>query len=111
MTASFLSSKFCRSWHILDLLELGPHLHHRVPDQPWIQRHCSSQVMLCACTRIEAHDEVVPIVVCGLQFPGRVGEKEGAPVGNAADDAGVIQDDFARGFGDSISQLSDVYGL
>lgn len=57
--------------------------------------------MLCAGTRIEAHDEVVAVVVCGLQLLCWLGEEEGAPVGDATDDALLVEDNFACGFGDS----------
>jgi hypothetical protein len=57
--------------------------------------------MLCARTCIEAHDEVVAVVVCGLQFFRRLGEEESAPVGDAAHDAALVEDDFPSRFGDS----------
>lgn len=68
--------------------------------------------MLRARTRIEAHYEVVAIVVRGLQFLGRLGEQEGAPVGVAAHDAVLREDYGAGGFGDSVvSLLKYVLGL
>lgn len=57
--------------------------------------------MLCAGARIEAHDEVVAVVVCGLQLLRWLGEEEGAPVGDAADYALLIEDNLSGGFGDS----------
>jgi hypothetical protein len=57
--------------------------------------------MLCARTRIEAHDEVVAVVVCGLQFFRGLGEEESAPVGDAAHDAALVENDFSSSFGDS----------
>jgi hypothetical protein len=57
--------------------------------------------VLCARTRIEAHDEVVAVVVCGLEFFRGLGEEESAPVGDAAHDTALVEDDFASGFGDS----------
>ena len=66
--------------------------------------------MLCACARVEAHDEVVTDVVCSLQFARRLREKESAPVGHAADDALGIEDDFAGRFGDSEARIWSGYG-
>jgi hypothetical protein len=57
-----------RPLHILDSFKLLPHLHHRVSNQSRIQSHCSSQRMLRSCTRIEAHNEVVSVVVRRLQL-------------------------------------------
>ena len=58
--------------------------------------------MLCARASIEAHDEVVADVVGGLQLPRGLGQEEGAPVGDAAHDAVLLEDDLAGGFGDSV---------
>jgi hypothetical protein len=51
----------------------------------------------------------VAVVVCGLQFSGWTGEQEGAPVGDAAHDAALVEDDFACGFGDSRNDELDVH--
>ena len=40
-------------------------------------------------------------MVCGLEFFSWLGEEESAPVGDAAHDAALVEDDFAGGFGDS----------
>lgn len=61
------------SRHILDVLELLAHFDDRVSDQPRVQTHCAAEGVLCARTCIEAHDEVVAIVVRRLQFLGRFG--------------------------------------
>lgn len=50
---------------------------------------------------VEAHDEVVPGVVVGLMRFCRLGQQEGAPVGEAADDAARAQDQAAGVAGDS----------
>jgi hypothetical protein len=48
--------------------------------------------VLCLCARVEAHDEVVAIVVsCALLARG-FGEEESAPVCDAADDAACGED-------------------
>jgi hypothetical protein len=48
--------------------------------------------VLCLCARVEAHDEVVAIVVgCALLARG-FGEEESAPVCDAADDAACSED-------------------
>lgn len=60
------SSKAGRARHILNLLELDAHLHNTISYHPRIQTHRPSQGVLCFRTRIEAHNEVVPDVVCGL---------------------------------------------
>jgi hypothetical protein len=57
--------------------------------------------VLCAGARIKAHDEVVAVVVRGLQLLRWLGEKEGAPVGDAADDTLLVEDNLACSFGDS----------
>jgi hypothetical protein len=92
--------------HVLDVLKLLAHLHDRISDQARIQTHCASQSVLCACTGVEAHDEVVAVVVGRLQFLRGLGEQEGAPVGVAAHDAALGQDDVACRFGDSGQRVS-----
>jgi hypothetical protein len=87
--------------HVLDVLKLLAHLDDRVSDQPRVETHCASQGMLCAGAGVEAHDEVVAILVGGLQLLRGLGEEEGAPVGVAAHDALLRQDNGARSFGDS----------
>jgi hypothetical protein len=62
--------------------------------------------MLCACARIEAHDEVMAIVVGRLQFLRRLWEEKGAPVGDTANDAVLLKNDPASGFGDSGRRIS-----
>jgi hypothetical protein len=62
--------------------------------------------MLRSCARVEAHDEVVAIVVGRLQFLRGPGEKEGAPVGHTAHDAVALENDSACGFGDSECRVS-----
>jgi hypothetical protein len=42
--------------------------------------------MLCLCARVEAHDEVVAVVVGCALLAGGFGEEESAPVCDAADD-------------------------
>jgi hypothetical protein len=84
-----------------NLLELGAHLDNRVSDQAGVQRHGLAQRVLGARARIEAQDEVVPVVVCRLQFLGGLGKEEGAPVGDAAHNAVLLEHDSTSGFGDS----------
>lgn len=100
-TPSLRSSEFGLPWNILNFLKLGAHLDYRVSNQTRIERHGLSQGMLCACARIEAHDEVVTIVVGRLQFLRRLWEEKGAPVGDTANDAVLLKNDPASGFGDS----------
>lgn len=57
--------------------------------------------MLCLCARVEAHDEVVAVVVnCALLARG-FGKEEGAPVCDTADDAAGGEDLVACCAGDS----------
>lgn len=57
--------------------------------------------MLCLGARVEAHDEVVAVVVgCALLARG-LGEQESAPVCEAADDAAGGEDLVAGCAGDS----------
>ena len=105
-TSSSRSSEFGLPGNILNLLELGAHLDYRVSDQTRIQRHGLSKGMLCACARIEAHDEVMAIVVGRLQFLRRLREKKGAPVRDTTYDAVLLKNDPASGFGDSGKHIS-----
>ena len=41
-------------------------------------------------------------MVYGLELAGGLGEEESAPVGDAADDAFALEDEFAGGLGDSV---------
>jgi hypothetical protein len=50
---------------------------------------------------IEAHDEVVAGMVRGLQLLCGLGKEKRAPVGDAADDALLLENDLASSFGDS----------
>ena len=43
--------------------------------------------MLCLCARVEAHDEVVAIVVDCTLLAGGFGKEKSAPICDAADDA------------------------
>ena len=105
-TPSSRSSEFGFPWNILNLLKLGTHLDYRVSNQTGIERHGLSQGMLCACARIEAHDEVMAIVVGRLQFLRRLWKEKGAPVGDTANDAVLLKNDPASGFGDSGRRIS-----
>jgi hypothetical protein len=84
-----------------NLLELGAHLDNRVPDETRVQGHGLAQRVLGARARIEAHDEVVSVVVCRLQLLRGLGKEEGAPVGDATHDAVSLEYNSACGFGDS----------
>lgn len=62
--------------------------------------------MLCAGARVEAHDEMVTIVVGRLQFLRRLWEEESAPVRDAAHNAISLENDFASSFGDPECRVS-----
>jgi len=87
--------------NVLDVLQLLAHLDNGVADQARIQTHGAAQLVLGAGTGVEAHDEVVAVVVGRLQFLGGLGQQKGAPVADAADDAAFVEDNFAGGAGDS----------
>lgn len=57
--------------------------------------------MLRLRTRVKPHDEMMARVVCRLELLRGLGEEIGAPVGDAADHAFLVEDDFTGGFGDS----------
>jgi hypothetical protein len=57
--------------------------------------------VLCLCARVEAHDEVVAVVVGCALLAGGFGEEESAPVCDAADDAAGGEDLVACCTGDS----------
>ena len=57
--------------------------------------------MLRFRARVKAKKEVVALVVDGALLAGGFREEEGAPVGDAADDATGGEDDVAGCFGDS----------
>ena len=65
--------------------------------------------MLCLCARVEAHDEVVAIVVGCALLAGGFGEEESAPVCDAADDAAGGEDLVACCAGDSEVGVSAIY--
>jgi len=78
--------------HILNLPQRLPQPHHPTPYHPWINRHSLVHQALRRGRGVEAHDEVVPGVVSHLMLLYRLGEQEGAPVGQAADDAPAGED-------------------
>lgn len=51
---------------------------------------------------VVAHDKVVAVCVLHLVDGDWLGEGEDAPVGEAADDAAVFEDEGADGLGDSV---------
>jgi len=91
--------------NILNLIELRPNLHHRVANHARIQTECPLDSVLCLCARVEAHDEVVAIVVGCALLAGGFGEEESAPVCDAADDAAGGEDLIACCAGDSGGRL------
>lgn len=95
------SSKLGHSRNVLDIGKLLAHLDNRVPNQPRIQTHGTAQLVLSARPGIEAHNEVVAVVMRRLQFLGRLRQQERAPVADTAHDAVLIQYNLAGGTGDS----------
>ena len=110
----FLPSFYCMflfearlARNVLDLFKLGAHLDNRVAYQTGVQAHCAAQRVLCAGAGVEAHDEVVADVVGGLQLLRGLGQQEGAPVGDAAHDAVLLEDDLAGRLCDSGGKLGE----
>jgi hypothetical protein len=66
--------------------------------------------VLCLCARVEAHDEVVAVVVGCALLAGGFGEEESAPVCDAADDAAGGEDLIACCAGDSGGSVLGVNG-
>lgn len=89
------------AWYVLDLLELGAHLDNGVAYQARVQAHCAAEGVLGAGAGVEAHDEVVADVVRRLQLSRGLAQEEGAPVGDAADDAILLKHNLAGGPCDS----------
>jgi hypothetical protein len=92
--------------YVLDLLKLCAHLDDGVADQARIQAHGAAERVLGAGAGVEAHDEVVADVVGRLQLAGGLGQEEGAPVGDATDDAVLLEDHLAGGLCDSAGRVS-----
>lgn len=87
--------------HIPNLIELRANLHHRVANHARVQTESPLDGVLCLCARVEAHDEVVAVVVGCALLAGGFGEEESAPVCDAADDAAGGEDLVACCAGDS----------
>lgn len=64
-----------------------------------------TNVVVHARGGVVAHDEVVAVGVLHLVDGDWFGEGEDAPVGEAADDTAVFEDEGADGLGDSIRTL------
>lgn len=85
---------------ILHLLQRRADLHHRVANHTRVQTKRPLNSVLSFRARVEAHNEVVAVVVgCALLACG-FGEEEGAPVCDAADDAAGCEDLVACCAGD-----------
>ena len=97
------------STNIPDLIELRSDLDHRVADQTRVQTESPLDGVLCLCARVEAHDEVVAIVVGCALLAGGFGEEESAPVCDAADDAAGGEDLVACCARDSEGGMLGVY--
>ena len=66
--------------------------------------HCLVNV----CGGVVAHDEVVAVGVLHLMHGDGLGKGEDSPVGEAADDAAVFEDEGADGLGDSAERRVSV---
>lgn len=86
--------------HILDVLQGLAHPDDAVADHTRVEAEGALDGVLGVGGGVEAHDEVVTGLVQGLVLAEGLGEQEGAPVGEAADDAVASEDDGAGGLGD-----------
>lgn len=79
-----------------NLLQLRPHLDDRISQHPRIQPQCPSNHMLRLRAAVKAEDEVVALVVESTTcFADGFRQKEGSPVGDAADNAARVEDESA----------------
>jgi hypothetical protein len=65
-------------------VQLCSDFDHRVADHARVQTESPLDGVLGLCARVEAHDEVVAIVVECALLAGGFGEQEGSPVCEAA---------------------------
>lgn len=77
------------------------HLDHPTPDHPRVYSDGFSYFGLDLWRCIEAEDEMVAGVVLLLMFSDRLGQEEGTPVSEGADDAAVLEEEGAGFVGDS----------
>lgn len=77
---------------ILDLLQLVAQLDDGEVDHTRVETEGASDGCLNGTGAIEAHDEVVTLAVSGLVLGGDLGQTEGTPVGEAANDAAGADD-------------------
>ena len=89
------------STNILNLIELRPNLDHRVANHARIQTERPLDSVLRLRARVEAHDEIVAVVVGSALLASGFRKEEGAPVCDAADDAAGGEDLVACCAGDS----------
>lgn len=70
-------------------------------DHSGLEAEGAADRLVDVCGGVVAHDEVVAVGVLHLVHRDGLGEGEDAPVGEAADDAAVFEDEGADGLGDS----------
>ena len=80
------------SANIPHFVQLCSDLHHRVADHARVETESPLDGVLGLCARVEAHDEVVAVVVEGALLAGGFGQEEGSPVCEAADYAAGGED-------------------
>jgi hypothetical protein len=90
---------------IPDLVQLRSDFHHRVADHARVQTESPLNGVLRLCARVEAHDEVVAVVVESALLAGGFGQEEGPPVCEAADYAAGGEDLVSGCAGDSVGRV------
>jgi hypothetical protein len=73
--------------HVPNLIQLRANLDHRIANHSRVQTERPLHRVLSFGARVEAHDEVVAVVVGCALLAGGFGEEESAPVCDAADNA------------------------
>lgn len=90
-------------------LELAiPQLDVGRPDHARLQAQRAAHILVHLGRGVVAHHEVVAVGVLHLVHGDGLGQGEDAPVGEAADDAAIAQDEGADGLGDSAETTSEV---
>lgn len=71
-------------------------------DHARLEAQRGSNILVDFCRGVVAHDEVVAVGVLHLVDGDWLGEGEDAPVGEAADDAAILEDEGTDGLGNSV---------
>jgi hypothetical protein len=91
--------------NIPHFVQLGSDFDHRVADHARVQTERPLDGVLGLCARVEAHDEVVAIVVECALLAGGFGQEEGSPVCETAHYAAGGEDLVSCCAGDSAGRV------